>query len=59
MKVQAKHTIAYKNKSYNGGQTFELDERDYEKFKKDVIIVKDKPSPRRKKTKAVKTKRTK
>lgn len=60
MKVQARWTIAYKNKSYNGGEIFELDEKDYEKFKNDVVIIKnERPSPKIKKTKTIKSKRTK
>jgi hypothetical protein len=60
MKVIARWTIAYKGISYNGGQQFELDAKDFEKYKKDVEIVKDlNPSPRNMKTKEVKTIKTK
>lgn len=60
MKVQARWTIAYKGKSYNGGEIFEINESDYKKFENDVVILKnERPSPRIKKTKTIKSKRTK
>lgn len=60
MKVKANWTIAYKNKSYNGGEVFEMDKNDFLKFQADVTIVKDNnPSPKNMKTKKVEIKKTK
>lgn len=60
MIVTAKWTIAYKGQTYEGGQRFEMDKKDYDKFKNDVEVVKNtNPSPRVKKTKQVTTKKTK
>lgn len=53
MKVRAKYQIGYKSILYTCGQTFEIDEKDYEKYKNDVEIVEDKFPFLRVKTKPI------
>lgn len=58
MKVKAKYQIGYKGKIYTHGQEFELEEKDFEEYKNDVIEVKKKNhrKPTKKVTKSKKTK---
>lgn len=42
MKVKAKYQLAYKGVIYYCGDTFELSEEDFDKFKNDIIVVVDK-----------------
>lgn len=40
MKVRAKYQLAYKSKSYKGGEEFDLDKEDFSEYKNDVIEIK-------------------
>lgn len=54
MKVQARYQIGYKGTLHLGGERFEIDDKDYEQYKNDVIVIEDKKPFRKVKTKEVK-----
>ncbi|HPV57100.1 MAG TPA: hypothetical protein PKW61_08245 [Tenuifilaceae bacterium] len=39
MKVSAKWQIAYKNVGYKAGDVFDLEDKDFQSFKNDVIVI--------------------
>lgn len=45
MQVIAKYQIAYRNRLYKAGEVFELEQRDFERYRNDVLIYAQKPKP--------------
>jgi hypothetical protein len=60
MRVKAKQNIVYKDKMFNQGEEFELENEDYATYKNAVVVIKNSnPSPKVKKTKSLEVTHTK